>query len=334
MQMLSRFLDTYSPFALTPASLPLSIALIYHYGVKKMLGVYQDLSNEDYHADRTAVSRSGLWQFRQAPAKYWNHYLNPERRERKDTPDMAFGRAFHTYVLEPHLFDTQYFVPDFEVPKVDEKPLKRDLVEQFGGTMGARLYEEAKELELRQKEARDAAINFHAKKAEGKEIITLDQMAKLKDMRASVMSHPQAPAMITGGAIEHSLFWEDPHTGVRCKTRPDIWFENMTVDLKTCKDADERSFIKSVYTYGYSLQSAMNREGIYHTGGNDIKTHAFICVEKEWPHMVAVYYLDQIALDAAHNLFKNTLESFKESLTNNIWKGYETKEISIPAWAL
>jgi len=298
-----------------------------------MLGVFKDLSNDDYHNDRTAVSRSGLWEFRKAPAKYWNNYLNPDRPAKKDTPDMAFGRAFHTFVLEPHLLDNQYCVQDLQLPAIDEKPLKRDLQEKFGKDIGAEMYEEAKRKEVCQKEARERVLADFTAKSAGKELITLDQMTRLQLMRQSVMNHPQASQMVVGGAIEHSLFWEDPHTGVKCKTRPDIWHANMTADLKTTVSADERSFRNSLASFGYHLQSAMNREGIYHTGGNDVKTHTFICVEKEFPYLVAVYILDKNALDSAHNMFKNTLTEFKKCLDTNIWNGYETKEISLPSWA-
>lgn len=298
-----------------------------------MLGVYKDLNNEDYHNDRTAVSRSGLWEFRKTPLKYWNMYLNPDRSPKKDTPDMAFGRAFHTLVLEPHLFDKQYCVDNLELPEIDKKPLKGELQLMYGKEMGHQMYENAKVLEADQKARRDKLLADFSANSAGKELISIDQMAKLTQMRQSVLNHPQASKLIVGGAVEHSLFWEDPHTGVRCKTRPDVWHESMTVDLKTTVSADERSFMHSVASYGYHWQSAMNREGIYHTGHNDVKTHTFICVEKEWPHLVAVYILDQNALDCAHNMFKNTLMEFKKCLETNVWNGYETKEISLPNWA-
>ncbi len=298
-----------------------------------MLGIYKDLSINDYHNDKTAVSRSGLWEFRTAPKKYWHTYLDPEREPKKDTPDMAFGRAFHTFVLEPHLFEQQYCVNDLELPVVDPKPLKGDLQIKYGKEVGAKLYEEAKDLEFAQKGLRKRMIDEFTAKSAGKELLTSDQMAKLNKMRNAVLAHPQASQLIVGGAIEHSFFWEDPHTGVRCKTRPDILHDNMTADLKTCESASERAFMHSIGEYGYHYQSAMNREGVYHTGGNDIKTHTFICVEKKWPHLVAVYILDQNALDSAHNMFKNTLTEFKKCLDSNEWPGYPTREISLPSWA-
>lgn len=267
-----------------------------------MIGIFKDLSNDDYHAHTESISRSGLWDFKACPAKYWNNYLNPEREAKKQSPEMLFGSAFHTYVLEPHLFDQQYAI----LPEGIDRRTKQGKID----------YDE------------------FLSTAAGKSFITLEQSRNLELMKQSVEKHPEASQLIVGGAIEHSFFWDDPHTGVRCKTRPDILFDNMTVDLKTTDDASERGFIKSMAQYGYHLQAAFNREGVFHTGGNDIKTHTFICVEKKWPHLVGVYYLDQITLDYAHNLFKNTLTDFKKCRDENIWNGYETREISLPSWAM
>lgn len=298
-----------------------------------MLGIFKDLSNDDYHANKNAVSRSGLWDFKKTPSKYWNNYLNPDRKPKKQTPDMEFGSAFHTYVLEPELFDKQYCVKDIVLPVIQPKPLKGDLQLKHGKELGHELYEEAKRVEMTQKALRDRLLDEFAANSAGKKLLTLDQMDALRQMKQSVLNHPQAAALIVGGAIEHSLFWKDPHTGVNCKTRPDIWHENMTGDLKTVKDGDERSFISSCAHYGYHLQSAMNREGIYHNTGKDIKTHTFICVEKEWPHLTSVYILSHAALDSAHIMFKNILTDFRKCLDENIWPGYETREIELPSWA-
>lgn len=299
-----------------------------------MIGIFKDLSNDDYHAHTESISRSGLWDFKRCPAKYWNNYINPDREPKKTTPEMQFGSAFHTFVLEPHLFDKEYCVYDIKLPENYEKPLKRDLQAQFGDKIGAEMYEDAKLKEARYKAEKERILADFSAKSVGKVILTIDQMRTLELMKQSVERHPEASQLIVGGAIEHTFFWDDPHTGVRCKTRPDILFDNMTVDLKTTDDASERGFIKSMAQYGYHLQAAFNREGVFHTGGNDIKTHTFICVEKKWPHLVGVYYLDQITLDYAHNLFKNTLTDFKKCRDENVWRGYETKEISLPAWAM
>jgi hypothetical protein len=76
-------------------------------------GIYvsRELSNEEYHADTSAISKSGLDLVHRSPAHYYAAKLDPDRpAEKKDTPALRFGRAFHTLVLEPDLFFQEYAV--------------------------------------------------------------------------------------------------------------------------------------------------------------------------------------------------------------------------------
>lgn len=278
-----------------------------------MLGVYKDLSNEAYHSDPESISRSGLMAFKKSPSYYWNTYLNPDRPSREKSTDAAiFGNAFHTIVLEPSQFDNRYAV-------LPETRLLKDLVEEYGKDQGRILYDKQKQ-------------TLQEIKEQGKIVLKSEQLDKLRAMQQSVYKHPQAWDLISNALYEHSIFWDDPHTGIRCKTRPDIWQENMTVDLKTIHSADERSFQYSMMDYGYHIQAAMNREGIFRATEKDIKNHVFICVEKEFPYSVAVYILDLTVIEYAHIEFKKLLTSFAECKQKNEWVGYETKTIFLPSW--
>lgn len=265
------------------------------------IGVYKDLSNHDYHADTESISRSGLMEFKTSPFHYWNKYVNPNRPDREKTTDAAlFGNAFHTMVLEPDTFDQRYAI----LPEG---------------------------IDRRTKQGKADFDDFLLKSA-GKVALKADQLETLRQMQQSVYNHTEAKELIPNALYEHSIFWNDPHTGIKCKTRPDIWHDNMTVDLKTISSADERTFQSSMMGYGYHLQAAMNREGIFHTGGKDIKNHVFICVEKEFPFAVAVYILDITVLEHAHIEFKKLLTSFAECKQKNEWRCYETKTIYLPGW--
>jgi len=263
------------------------------------VGVYKDLDIEAYHST-DGLSRSGLMEFKKSPSHYWNAYLNENAPAREATDAMVFGNAFHTMVLEPNTFDQRYAI----LPEG---------------------------IDRRTKQGKEDFADFMSKSI-GKTVIKGDQLETLRQMQQSVYKHPQAWDLISGALYEHSLFWNDPHTGVKCKTRPDIWHHNMTADLKTISSADERTFQRAMVQHGYHFQAAMNREGIFHNDGKDIKNHTFICVEKEFPFMVAVYILDHTVIDYAHVEFKKLLTSFAECKQNNDWKGYETKTIFLPNW--
>lgn len=70
-------------------------------------GIYYNLSSEEYHAD-PALSSSGLKLLLKNPLRYWDSSpLNPER-EPADTTTLKNSRAFHTMLLEPEKFNSEF----------------------------------------------------------------------------------------------------------------------------------------------------------------------------------------------------------------------------------
>jgi len=67
--------------------------------------IITDLSNEDYHTSM-ALSSSNLKDMLISPYHYWYKKNAPH----KSTPALLFGTLLHTMLLEPHLFDKEYFV--------------------------------------------------------------------------------------------------------------------------------------------------------------------------------------------------------------------------------
>ena len=262
--------------------------------------VFEDLDNDAYHWHK-AISRSGIVEFMRSPANYWNAYHNEKRPEKVSTEAMIFGSAFHTAVLEPHLFSKQYVMR----PEGIDRRTKQGKLD----------YEE-----------------FLAR-SEGKIILTPEQIATLTDMQESVLNHPQANELILNARYEHSIFWEDENTGIELKTRPDAWHENMTVDLKTIASADPRSFQNAMVAHGYHIQSAMMREGIRAATGKDITNHLFVCVEKTFPFLVAVYILDETTLEVGHSTIRRALSEMKSCYDTNEWPGYQTQTLGLPNWA-
>jgi exodeoxyribonuclease VIII len=147
-------------------------------GEKSMLGIYKDLSIEDYHADKTAISRSGLMEFKKSPYHYWANYLNPDKPEKEPTDAMILGNAFHTLVLEPNTFDERYLV-------MPEKVLLKDV--------GREAYDKYK-----------ATIDDIENNNAGFTVLTKKQMDMLTAMYESlkIERHKQAYELIAGAEYE------------------------------------------------------------------------------------------------------------------------------------
>src|SRR5688572_15604776 len=97
-------------------------------------GIQSNLSNDAYHADTDSISRSALMEFKRSPFHYWSLYLNPERPQREQTAALTFGNAFHTFILEPQLFNERYVV---EPERVLLKDVGRDRYDEYKATIAA-----------------------------------------------------------------------------------------------------------------------------------------------------------------------------------------------------
>jgi exodeoxyribonuclease VIII len=261
-------------------------------------GVY-DISNEEYHSS-PGISRTGIMELKRSPLHYWHRYLNPHRCLEKWSPSKFFGNAFHTAILEPDSFFERYCI----MPKVDKRTTKG--------------------------KAEYAA--FCAKNI-GKTVLTEEDYIQINKMSSSIKNSNTAEELILGGKFEKSIYWIDKDTGVLCKARPDIWHSNMIVDLKTAADASFHAFQRDLYKYGYYIQAAMIREGIKEVYGQDMTNFIFLPIEKEEPHVPAIYPLDETALDRGHEEFKKQLYVYRECLQKNEWPGYPIERVSLPPYA-
>lgn len=160
-------------------------------------------------------------------------------------------------------------------------------------------------------------------------------------MAESVLAHPTARALFEEGGIpEASVFGTDPDTGVDMRARfdflPTTPIDSPTaVDLKTTAgSASSEGFAKSAAAYRYDIQEAHYLETLRFATGDDGVQMAFVVVEKEAPHFVAVHQLDdQFALIGQDDA-KRAREIYAQCLQTNDWPGYgdDIIQTSPPAW--
>jgi len=258
---------------------------------------------DQYH-DHPAVGHSGLVRVMRSPAHYQEYVTHPP----EPTPAMQLGTAFHTALLEPERFDQTFVV----APKFDR----------------------------RTKEGKAAAEAWEAENA-GKTALTVDQMAAIEKMVASVRSHVGAANLLASGVPEMSGFWTDPDTGIQCKCRPDfLTMEGETitgiVDVKTCGDASAEGFARAIATLGYDVQAAFYQDGIRALTGRVIPFY-FIAVEKEAPHAVAAYQASDEVIRVGRAKYRGALQLLKWCQEHGAWPGYqpngEIETITLPRWA-
>lgn len=261
------------------------------------------MTNEDYHADTSAISASGLKLFARSPAHYYAAYLDPNRIERSPTPAMRVGTATHCAILEPERFSAEYIA----LPEG---------------------------IDRRTKEGKQAYADLLAT---GAELLTSDDMSLVVNMACAFRDNATSRALFDRKhVVEQSIFAEV--NGVACKCRPDFMTADglMVMDVKTTSDASPESFGKSAWSIGYHIQAAFYRRVIQSATGIT-PDFIFGCVESDRPYLTAYYTVPQYLLDYADGVIDALLEQYAECLRSGIWHGYiaeiEPQELSVPGYA-
>jgi len=225
-------------------------------------GIYHDIPIEQYHADPSTVSKSGLDLIARTPLHYWAAHLDPDRPEREDTPAFVEGRAVHALALEGReVFDRQFAV----APRVDRRT-------KAG------------------KEDWQAWADAHASHT----ILTAEQSERVEAMHAGLQRHEGARRYLgADGDAEVSIYWTDEATGVACRCRPDKIVpipgtdEVVLVDLKTTRDGlDDETISRTLARYRYHVQAAWYVDGA-RAAGLAVRAFALVFIEKSRPHGAA-----------------------------------------------
>lgn len=271
----------------------------------KELGVYKNISNEDYHAAKEYVSRSALMDFDKSPYTYWAKHINPDRPKKDATPQMEFGSLVHTCILEDEKFRDQYIVEPYKI-------LLKDV--------GREAYEDYKE-------------KLEATKKSGKIVISNEDFHRVYEIKEKLFSNSKAVDLLYG-RIENSFFWKDEHSGLFVKARPDVLHDNMYVDLKTTSDASPRHYQSEMVKFGYHIQGAMVKDAVMKLEGKEIKRVINIVIETKYPYNMGIYIIDDFAIEEGHMKYKQLLLDLKNALDLNNFKDYGTQIIGLPKWAI
>lgn len=274
------------------------------------------LTLEQYHADTSRISKSGLDLIHRSPKHYWARYLDPNRLPPEDKKHFIVGTISHTVVLEQHRVDQDFFT-------LDEKK-EIDLLLEIGGA-SPRATKRYKEWVAGEK-----ALNPE------KVLIDTPTWDLVRRMRDSLHAHPMVQLLLQDGIIEDTVIWEDSATGAPCRCRPD--FRNAgkgyICDLKFVKDASAEGFGKAAYDHRYHVQAPFYLDGLRE---NDIKTEGFffIACEKEPPYAVQVFHAQNDVLTMGRAEYEADLLKYMECLEYNDWPAYSDKvqPLKLPGWA-
>jgi hypothetical protein len=272
-------------------------------------GFYPALPAADYHAD-SAVGSSCLRVFKRSPLHYWTQCADPQREPVEPTPAMKVGTAWHVAMFEPGEFSERYTI----VPAGIDKRTK------------------------------DGKAQHAELVATGRELIDADDAAAVIAMAKVVETHPMGRALLYSGELtnrEASIFAQ--RDGLVCKIRPDFAilpckkFPNgLIVDGKSCEDAREEAFGRSVWNYGYGFQAAWYVDiWQQHFRTKEPPPFIWLAQEKSAPYAPAFYSASREILAHGRRQYEPLLDQLRRCRASNTWPGYSTgiSELILPTWA-
>ena len=275
--------------------------------------IYTDLSNADYHADRTAIGNSGLKAMRRSPAYYFGQYLDPGKPPKKETETAAqkFGNMAHCILFEEHAFNARYRIG----PEVANKNLKA--------------WQDFK---------KDC-------EADGATAIDQQEYDTAHAIRNQALSVPDIrTALLGAGFGEASVYAADPVTGVRVKVRPDKMYcpfgtpdkGVILLDGKTFDTTDEEAFGRQAANMDYDMQAAFYSDAVGWQTKAPVLGFIFIVIENEYPFLTAQIQLDEESMANGKRKYRRALDSYAKCVSTGIWPGpgHELKMASIPHYKM
>jgi hypothetical protein len=232
-------------------------------------------------------------------------YIHDRTVGRPDSVGKTLGRATHTAILEPDVFESRYAIYDGKIRKGE-------------------------------------AWNKFCEENKGKDGLKREEYDAIMRVQKAVFRNPVASKYLSKGTPEHTITWNDRTTNIPCKARLDFFSladGPVIIDLKGTADIRADYFRREAGKSGYHQQLAWYREGIAtlgHGPGWDQTPCVIIAVEFKAPHDVAVFRMGEDELYAGWCDCLDMLQRVATCKIENRWPGvYETEqELTLRKWEL
>lgn len=240
--------------------------------------IHTDLSNDDYHADKTHLSRSHVHRFKGRDGWRTQRFCDAGRSvfdgssstELGTNLDIAFGAA-----VEKRSLDDVFHVPPV------------DVLTSNGQRRGK------------------AFDQWKAELPPGAVEISPATRAKVDDMIASILEHNDARELIEQTtSTQTSVFWTD-EDGFARKARADGVTPTLWYDLKTTS-SEWRDLHKSFIRFGYHWQAAWYQQAAMEAGHPAFRM-PFIVVSTDPPFPVKVLTIPDRMVEFAAREIRETL---------------------------
>lgn len=274
-------------------------------------GIHPNVTRAEYDAV-LAVNHSRLKRMGRSP-------MHCREGGSSESDAMRLGTLVHAYILEAERFRRAHVVlPDLTVGLLNEKG------ESYANPKATKQYK--------------ARLSAFGQEHRGKAFVDAEDWAICERIGEAIAGHATATDILMAEAdAEVMVLWTDPATGIRCKALVDhlTRLDRRATDLKTTTDASPGPFARACAAFSYHSQAAWYLWGLSAVG-RPAWSFAHIAVETEPPHGVAVYELDDQALDQGLRLCRAWLDRYASCDRAGRWPGYpdSVQSITLPKWAI
>lgn len=261
-------------------------------------GIYDEITNEEYHGMPWCISKTGLDKIHQSPAHYKAFVENPP----KPTPAMQFGTAVHMAILEPELFKEKYV----EDPGLDRR-------------------------------TKAGKAEYEQLTANGVTVLSKDDWAAIQGMRESAMANDIVRKWVENGYAEMTGIKTLDKLGVAVKVRPDLWVPNdgVIVDIKTTYDARPEQFGRAAWNFRYHVQAALYLD-MWREIGKRADEFFFVAIEKDPPYALVIYETESDIIKAGRGEYVEDLSLYAWCVEHDEWPAYPNVpvKLQLPRWAI
>ncbi len=281
-------------------------------------GEYLDIAAEDYHGREIcpapSISSSGLKTIlNKSPRHYWHgSALNPNRPPESTKTHFRVGKAVHDVILLADRWEEFYHITPAGFSAAHHKKWEAEMP----------AYIEAVEA--------------------GKTILNETEAQTVQAMAREVRANQFANAALINGDPEVTLAWQDSQTGVWLRVRPDFRPHSVksghdlriVPDVKTAADASRQVFERAIANNGYHMSAALYADGIKAIYGHYPTHWLHVVVEKDAPHVVALWELPGEDIERGRWLNRRAINAFADCLHKGKWPGYadEVAQCGLPYW--
>lgn len=246
------------------------------------LGINDQISNRQYHADEAFLSSSSLKQLLKDPTAFHKEKILKlvEPREEKNYFDE--GSHTHSLILEPALLAQEYAYYE-------------------GWRKAGTEYQAFKEAN------------------QGKTILSKPQVHRTSQYLAAYNARPEAVELLKGCLVEHTLCSKilDVPVKVRCDAICPV--RGYIADVKTTAyPSGIESFKKSIKEYGYDLSAALYCQVAYDQY-KKLFDFYFIVISKQ-DLVCDIYKCSPLTLTNGHAMVNKALVLYKKCLASGEWK--------------